>query len=126
MLALGNHLVDNGFTVAIPSLFGTPGPRHAGGPGPESAAWLRGREFAAFALNKERPVTHYLRALARDLNAATPGKGVGSDRTVFHRWFRAGRRGGRQRAGSGAQPALGPDRADPGGQTRSRILRRAR
>lgn len=25
VLGLGNHLVDNGFTVAIPSLFGTPG-----------------------------------------------------------------------------------------------------
>ena len=25
VLALGNHLVDAGFTVAIPSLFGTPG-----------------------------------------------------------------------------------------------------
>ena len=25
VLALGNHLVDNGFTVASPSLFGTPG-----------------------------------------------------------------------------------------------------
>ena len=25
VLALGNHLVDGGFTVAIPSLFGTPG-----------------------------------------------------------------------------------------------------
>lgn len=24
VLALGNYLVDNGFTVAIPSLFGTP------------------------------------------------------------------------------------------------------
>jgi hypothetical protein len=35
------------------------------------------KEFAAFALNKERPVTRYLRALARDLNAKTPGKGVG-------------------------------------------------
>ena len=25
VLALGNHLVDNGFTVAMPSLFGEPG-----------------------------------------------------------------------------------------------------
>ena len=25
VLALGNHLVDNGFTVACPSLYGTPG-----------------------------------------------------------------------------------------------------
>lgn len=78
VLALGNHLVDNGFTVAIPSLYGTPGMR------PISPALvptlLRGcvaREFAAVALNRNRPVANYLRALARDLNAKTPGKGVG-------------------------------------------------
>jgi dienelactone hydrolase len=35
------------------------------------------REFAAFATNKNRPVSQFLRALARDLNASTPGKGVG-------------------------------------------------
>ena len=41
---------------------------------------LRGcvaREFAAFATNADRPVAHYLRALARDLSEKTPGKGVG-------------------------------------------------
>ena len=30
-----------------------------------------------FATNKQRPVSVFLRALARDLNASTPGKGVG-------------------------------------------------
>ena len=78
VLALGNHLVENGFTVAIPSLYGTPGmsPRS-----PALVANLvRGcvaKEFAAIALNRNRPVANYLRALARDLNAKTPGKGVG-------------------------------------------------
>ncbi|MBV8862721.1 MAG: dienelactone hydrolase family protein [Mycobacterium sp.] len=78
VLALGNHLVDNGFTVAIPSLFGEPGR-------PVSAGYLVStlrrvcvaREFAAFATNKQRPIAVFLRALARDLNASTPGKGVG-------------------------------------------------
>ncbi|MCG5430856.1 dienelactone hydrolase family protein [Mycobacterium sp. MYCO198283] len=78
VLALGNHLVDHGFTVAAPSLYGTPG---AAAMTPAALAVLvRGcvsREFAAFATNAERPVAHYLRALARDLNARTPGKGVG-------------------------------------------------
>jgi dienelactone hydrolase len=78
VLALGNHLVGNGFTVAAPSLFGTPGapPMRPGAVG----ALLRGcvaREFAAFATNADRPVAHYLRALARDLNEHTPGRGVG-------------------------------------------------
>jgi dienelactone hydrolase len=78
VLALGNHLVDNGFTVAAPSLFGTPG-APAIRPG-MVVTLLRGcvaKEFAAFATNADRPVAHYLRALARDLNEQTPGKGVG-------------------------------------------------
>jgi dienelactone hydrolase len=78
VLALGNHLVDNGFTVAAPSLFGTPGAA-AVRPGaiPVMVKACVTKEFAAFATNADRPVAHYLRALARDLNANTPGKGVG-------------------------------------------------
>jgi dienelactone hydrolase len=78
VLALGNYLVDNGFTVAIPSLYGTPG-----APAMRPATvpiLLRGcvaKEFAALATNKHRPVADYLRALARDLKDKTGGKGVG-------------------------------------------------
>jgi len=78
VLGLGNHLVDNGFTVAIPSLFGEPG--KAITPGYALSTIARAcvtREFAAFATGKQRPVTQFLRALARDLNETTPGKGVG-------------------------------------------------
>ncbi|OBH27359.1 MULTISPECIES: dienelactone hydrolase family protein [unclassified Mycobacterium] len=78
VLALGNHLVDNGFTVAMPSLFGEPG--RAKTVGYIAASISRAcvaKEFAAFATNKQRPVSLFLRALARDLNASTPGKGVG-------------------------------------------------
>lgn len=78
VLGLGNHLVDNGFTVAMPSLFGEPGKQATAG---YTAAVIAracvAREFAAFATNKQRPVSLFLRALARDLNASTPGKGVG-------------------------------------------------
>jgi dienelactone hydrolase len=78
VLALGNHLVDNGFTVAMPSLFGEPGkPVSVPYIVAEIARACVAREFAAFATNKERPVSLFLRALARDLNASTPGKGVG-------------------------------------------------
>jgi dienelactone hydrolase len=78
VLGLGNHLVDNGFTVACPSLFGTPGAA-AVRPGavPVMLRSCVAREFAGLALNADRPVAHYLRALARDLNEKTPGKGVG-------------------------------------------------
>jgi dienelactone hydrolase len=78
VLGLGNHLVDNGFTVAIPSLFGEPGrAKDVGYIASTIARACVAREFAAFATNKQRPVSVYLRALARDLNKSTPGKGVG-------------------------------------------------
>ncbi len=78
VLGLGNHLVDNGFTVAAPSLFGVPGAA-AVRPGmvPVMLKGCVSKEFAAFATNKDRPVSHFLRALARDLNERTPGRGVG-------------------------------------------------
>ncbi|ADT98164.1 MULTISPECIES: dienelactone hydrolase family protein [Mycolicibacterium] len=78
VLALGNHLVDNGFTVAAPSLYGTPGaPGIRPGAVPVMVRGCVAKEFAAFATNADRPIAHYLRALARDLNERTPGRGVG-------------------------------------------------
>jgi dienelactone hydrolase len=78
VLGLGNHLVDNGFTVAMPSLFGEPGkPKTVGYIAATVARACVAKEFAAFATNKQRPVSLFLRALARDLKASTPGKGVG-------------------------------------------------
>lgn len=78
VLALGNHLVDNGFTVAIPSLFGEPGRSvSVGYVLPAMARACVAREFAAFTTNKQRPVSVFLRALARDLKASTSSKGVG-------------------------------------------------
>ena len=44
VLALGNHLVDNGFTVAMPSLFGEPGKPEVGRLyGRDRRAGLRGK-----------------------------------------------------------------------------------
>jgi dienelactone hydrolase len=78
VLALGNHLVDNGFTVAIPSLFGEPGRDVTVGYAlSQIARACVAREFMALATNANRPVAQYLRALARDLNGRTPGPGVG-------------------------------------------------
>ncbi|MCV7411594.1 dienelactone hydrolase [Mycobacterium florentinum] len=78
VLGLGNHLVDNGFTVAIPSLFGVAGKAKTVGytTGVIARACVA-KEFAAFATNKQRPVSLFLRALARDLKASTGAKGVG-------------------------------------------------
>jgi dienelactone hydrolase len=78
VLALGNYLVDNGFSVASPSLFGEPGrPLSVGYLVPTMVRACVAREFMAFASNADRPVSRYLQALARDLNNRTPGKGVG-------------------------------------------------
>jgi dienelactone hydrolase len=64
--------------VVVPSPFGTPGK-------PLSTGYVLGviarlcvrAEFRAFAVNAQRPITQYLRAVARDLAGRTPGKGVG-------------------------------------------------
>jgi len=78
VLGFGDHLVGEGFTVVIPSPFGTPGRA-------ETPAYTLGviarmcvaKEFRAFAADAERPITKYLRAVATDLAARTPGRGVG-------------------------------------------------
>jgi dienelactone hydrolase len=78
VLGLGNHLVDAGFTVAIPSLFGEPGrPISAGYALPTFAKACITREFGAFARRADRPVAEYVRALARHLHAIAGGPGVG-------------------------------------------------
>lgn len=78
VLGLAQHLVDRGFTVAVPSPFGTPG--REGTVGYTLRTLTRvcvSAEFRAFALNAHRPITDFLRAVAADLAARTPGKGVG-------------------------------------------------
>jgi dienelactone hydrolase len=78
VLGLADHLVEQGFTEVVPSPFGTPGR-------PMTVGYVLGvigrlcvsAEFKAFAVNAERPITQYLRAVARDLAGRTPGKGVG-------------------------------------------------
>ena len=78
VLGLAEHLVDQGFTVAIPSLFGTPGrsltPGYATG---VIARICVSSEFRAFATDARRPVADFLRALAADLAPRCPGPGVG-------------------------------------------------
>jgi dienelactone hydrolase len=78
VMGLANHLVDAGFTVAVPSLFGEPGRPLSGGYALRTIAKACiTREFAAFARNAERPIAEYVRALARDLHGRVGGRGVG-------------------------------------------------
>jgi dienelactone hydrolase len=77
--AFGRRVVDAGFTVAMPSLFGDPGR-------PMSAPYILksitgaciSREFATWALNRTSPIIEWLRALARDLKEQAGGPGVGA------------------------------------------------
>ncbi|MEV0798436.1 dienelactone hydrolase family protein [Kribbella sp. NPDC050281] len=76
--SFGEHLVGAGFTVVIPSPFGTPGRDPSMGYVLRTVARLCvSKEFRAFATDAERPITKYLRAVAADLATRTPGRGVG-------------------------------------------------
>src|SRR3954452_2050031 len=78
VMGLANHLVDAGFTVAVPSLFGEPGrPLSAGYALRTIAKACITKEFAAFARNADRPIAEYVRALARHLHGEVGGPGVG-------------------------------------------------
>ena len=78
VLGLAEHLVDEGFTVVVPSPFGTPGePATAASSARTLARLCVSAEFRALATGAERPLSVYLRALARDFPARTPGTGVG-------------------------------------------------
>jgi dienelactone hydrolase len=75
----GRRVVDAGFTVAMPSLFGEPGRAMST---PYVFKSISGacvsREFATWALNRTSPVVEWLRALARDLHEQAGGRGVGA------------------------------------------------
>lgn len=78
VLGFADHLVEQGFTVAVPSMFGEPGRKVSAAYGISTFAKLCvSAEFRAFALDARRPVADYLKALARDLASRTPGPGVG-------------------------------------------------
>lgn len=78
VMGLANHLVGEGFTVAVPSLFGEPGRGLSAGyvMGTLAKACIT-REFGAFARNADRPIAEYVRALARWLHERAGGAGVG-------------------------------------------------
>jgi dienelactone hydrolase len=78
VLGLAQRIVDDGFTVVIPSPFGTPGkPGTMGYTLRVVARLCVSAEFRAFATNAHRPITDFFRAVASDLASRTPGPGVG-------------------------------------------------
>ena len=72
MIRLGELLVDRGFTVAMVSLFGTPGARaNRIRQGVTAARLCISFEFRALAVASKRPVTAFIAALAERLAAQT-------------------------------------------------------
>lgn len=89
--AFGLRLRDEGFSVALPSLFGTPGAP------PSVGAYLRSivpacvaKEFAAFATGRTAPITAWLRALAAHCHRRSGGPGVGAVGMCFTGGFALG------------------------------------
>jgi dienelactone hydrolase len=79
VIAFARRVIDAGFTVFMPSLFGVPGKPVTVATNLRSL--LRAcvaREFATWATARTSPITCWLRALARDAHAACGGPGVGA------------------------------------------------
>jgi dienelactone hydrolase len=79
VLAFAEEVVEQGHTVVMPHLFGTPGAKV----GPRSMAQAAkqicvSREFLRLATGTTTPVATWLRALAKDLHAELGGPGVGA------------------------------------------------
>ena len=89
--AFARRVVDAGFTVFMPVLFGTPGADVSPLTGVKviSGACIS-KEFAAFATKRTAPVTLWLRALAADAHASCGGPGVGAVGMCFTGGFALG------------------------------------
>jgi dienelactone hydrolase len=91
VIEFGRRVVDSGFTVYMPSLFGTPG---------KSFGWAYttrvlpqvciAREFAIMATDRTSPITTWLRSLAADAHAQCGGPGVGAVGMCFTGGFALG------------------------------------
>jgi dienelactone hydrolase len=87
----GRRLVDRGYHVRMPSLFGTPGREMSFGYVLKSlASGCISRDFTTWALDRTSPITTWLRALAADAHAACGGPGVGAVGMCFTGGFALG------------------------------------
>ena len=85
------RVVDAGFSVRMPSLFGTPGRAvSAGYAVGELARACVAREFTTLALNRTSPVIGWLRRLAAEAHADCGGPGVGAVGMCFTVGFALG------------------------------------
>lgn len=77
--AFGQEVVDAGYTVVMPSLFGTDGaPMTAGSTARALRQVCVSREFTKLRSGETTPVAGWLRSLARELHEELGGPGVGA------------------------------------------------
>ncbi|MDD1477670.1 dienelactone hydrolase family protein [Arthrobacter sp. H16F315] len=77
VLDLARRLIESGFTVYLPSMFGRPGGKAGEGIVKSIAKVCISREFAVLA-NRSSPATGWLRALAATAHQECGGPGVGA------------------------------------------------
>ena len=91
VIDFGRRVIDRGFHVRMPSLFGTPGkPFGALYSMRSMVSGCVAKEFTSWALNRTSPITSWLRALANDTHAACGGAGVGAVGMCFTGGFALG------------------------------------
>ena len=89
--AFAQRVVDAGFSVRMPSLFGRPGrPVSARYAMDSLARACVAREFSALALNRTSPVIGWLRRLAAEAHTECGGPGVGAVGMCFTGGFALG------------------------------------
>ena len=91
VIAFGRRVVDAGFTVYMPSLFGTPGKPFGVAYSIRSIARACvAREFVTMATDRTSPIVSWLRRLAADAHAECGGPGVGAVGMCFTGGFALG------------------------------------
>jgi dienelactone hydrolase len=89
--AFANEVVDAGFTVVLPSLFGTPGvPQGLGAITKVITRVCISSEFVTMRAGRTSPITRWLGALADELHAELGGPGVGALGMCFTGGFALG------------------------------------
>lgn len=91
VIDFGRRVVDRGFHVRMPSLFGTPGkPFGALYSMRSMVSGCVAKEFTSWALDRTSPISSWLRALAADAHQACGGRGVGAVGMCFTGGFALG------------------------------------